>query len=178
MSKEKEQVARDWALHRASINGVAHDPTLDAVADTIIRLTTELTMRDIEWNPDRHRGFGAVDKGGFEWVMLESLGVARIICVAPDFSNTCQIQSRDLTPNGKRYRLVEETNNPKVLKSESDYELAPVGTVVCKSGSRQVFVKSIDGRWEYGGLGYTNRETAEHGIERTVLRWGHGESYA
>lgn len=183
--KTREQLAREWAeSFSRDATLVTHEHVQAAIA-LILEATKPQTMADVAWpwNSEKHFLIGVTD--GYE--DLVALGMQRLIEGGPVEIILCDIDGSDgvsrrdpaeITPNGKRYRLVEETDNPKVLKSESDYESAPVGTVVCKSKSRQTFVKSNDGRWEYGGLGYTNREMAEYGIGRTVLRWGCGESHA
>lgn len=181
--KTRGQLAREWAEgFSLDVTSVTHEHVQAAIA-FILEGTKPQTMADVAWNSEKHFLLGVTD--GYE--DLVALDMQRLVEGDPVELLVCDIDGSDgvsrrdpaeITPNGKRYRLVEETDNPKVLKSESDYESAPVGTIVCKSESRQAFVKSNNGRWEYGGLGYTNREMAEYGVERTVLRWGYGESHA
>lgn len=183
--KTREQLAREWAERfTRDVTSVTHEHVQAAIA-FILEATKPQTMDDMSWawNSEKHFLIGVTD--GYENLvaldmqrLVEGDPVELLVCDTDGSDGVSRRDPVELTPNGKRYRLVEETGNPKVLKSESDYESAPVGTIVCKSGSRQAFVKSSDGRWEYGGLGYMNREVAESGVERTVLRWGYGESHA
>lgn len=98
-------------------------------------------------------------------------GIGGVIdCYSFDRGKVFTTSAIELTPNGKRYRLVEETNNPKVLNSESDYESAPVWTIVCHSDFLAPMVKIADNNWRYISEGNTDRSMSS--CEREVLRWG------
>lgn len=183
--KTREQLAREWAeKFSRDATSVTHEHAQAAIA-FILEATKPQTMADVvgAWNSEKHFLLGVTD--GYE--DLVALDMQRLVegdpveLLACDIDGSDGVSRRDpveLTPNGKRYRLVEETDNPKVLKSESDYESAPVGTVVCKPERDMPFVKANDERWGYEGIRCTSREMAEYGEERTVLRWGNGESHA
>lgn len=170
MSKTQEQIAREWAENRMSIKGFVDNPTLEAVAEVVMRHTKPVTMRDVVWDPKIHRGLGATDGYGNEWVMLKWNEAERIVCVTPGLEKVHNIARFNLTPNRKRYELVEETDRPKVLNSESDYKSAPVGTIVCHSDFLEPMVKIADNNWRYISEGNTDRSMAS--CEREVLRWG------
>ena len=170
MSKTQEQIARKWAENRMSAKHLTINPTLEAVAEVVLRNTKPETMRDVEWDPKIHRGLGATDDHGDEWVMLEWNGAERIVCATPDLEKVHNIDRLNLIQNGKRYELVEETDRPKVLKSESDYKSAPAGTIVCHSDLLEPMTKIADNNWRYISEGNTDRSMTS--CEREVLRWG------
>lgn len=179
--KTREQLAREWAEgFTRDVTSVTHEHVQAAIA-FILEATKPQTMADVAWNSEKHFLLGVTD--GYEDLvaldkqrLVEGDPVELLVC---DIDGSDGISRRDpveLTPNGKRFRLVEETDNPKVLNSESDYRLAPVGTVVCKPECHVPFVKASRGHWETGDHIYASVDLA--GDERSVLRWGDGESHA
>lgn len=180
--KTREQLAREWAEgFSRDVTSVTHEH-VQAAIDFILESTQSQTMADVAWawNSEKHFLLGVTD--GYE--DLVALDMQRLVDDDPVELLVCDIDGSDgvsrrdpaeLTPNGKRYRLVEETDNPKVLKSESDYESAPEGTIVCKAKSHQPFAKASDNYWDNDGQTYESADLA--GEERQVLRWWYGESH-
>lgn len=121
--KTREQLAREWA------EGFSRDVTsvtyehVQAAIDFILESTEPQTMADVAWawNSEKHFLLGVTD--GHE--DLVALDMQRLVEGDPVELLVCDIDGSDgvsrrdpaeITPNGKRYRLVEETDNPKVLK--------------------------------------------------------------
>ena len=102
---DREKLARQWAESRQQFDNRSERER--AAAEYILATTTEPTMADVEWDDDIHRGLGAVDDAGQEWVMSQDDG-NYINCIGFDL-DTCGALAADLTPNGKRYELREVT---------------------------------------------------------------------
>lgn len=180
--KTREQLAREWAEgFSRDVTSVTHEH-VQAAIEFILKATKPQTMADVAWawNSEKHFLLGVTD--GYE--DLVALDMQRLVEGDPMELLVCDIDGSDgvsrrdpaeLTPNGKRYRLVEETDNPKLLNSESDYGSAPVGTVVCKPECYVPFVKVPQGYWETGNHIYASVDLA--GDERSVLRWGGDGEY-
>lgn len=118
MSKTQEQIAREWAENRMSIKSFTDNPVPEAVAEVVMRNTKPETMRDVAWDPGRHRGLGSTDGYGNEWVMLKWNGAERIVCATPDLEKVHSIARFSLTPNGKRYGFTAEgEGGHEVLKA-------------------------------------------------------------
>lgn len=180
----QDKRARKWAEYILG-NGAYVDDDALAAAEFVMTNTKPETMADVEWNDDEHRGMGAVDKAGQEWVMLSDDG-SYINLVGLDL-NPVGAKSEDLTPNGKRYELIEvgatvsqhenagddQPGWPKALETVRCYESAPVGTVVCRSISpRIVYCKTGYGIWEETGRERRFASYEMGGVVRVVLRWG------
>ena len=171
MSNDTARLAREWATS-TSPRGDAK--TLAAI-EHIMATTPEPTMADVEWSDEKHHLAGATSRGGDEVVMMWN-----------DVDETKQIICHDsawepdrLTPNGKKYRLVEVTGDehPETLTTWEDFDNAPEGTVVSSPGAVPA-MKNRDGRWR--AVGITTPLTSGSlalGAESpaTVLRWGWGE---
>lgn len=175
--KTREQLAREWAERFSrDVTPVTHEHVQAAIA-FILESTKPQTMADVAWawNSEKHFLLGVTD--GYE--DLVALDMQRLVEGDPVELLVCDIDGSDgvsrrdpaeITPNGKRYRLVEETNNLKVLKSESDYKSAPAGTIVCHSDLLEPMTKIADNNWRYISEGNTDRSMSS--CEREVLRWG------
>lgn len=103
MSEDQVKLARQWAETR-NPNALSEDAR--AARDYILATTPQPTMAEVEWDEAKHRGSGATDTNGKTWVMSENDG-GYINCIGLDMS-TCGAPAEDLTPNGKRYKLVED----------------------------------------------------------------------
>lgn len=81
-------------------------------------------MADMEWDNEKHRGAGATDTYGNMRVMLQDSG-DYIGCIDSDFK-LVGVERDKLTPNGKRYKLHEVADAPKLLepstKSMDEYK--------------------------------------------------------
>lgn len=103
---ETARLARQWAEEA--------DPKLlsemtRAVRDHILATTDPPTMADVEWDDEKHHLAGATLPNGEEVVMMwpDTYGTGNIIAKEGEWT-------RDrLTPNGKRYELVEVTDKPE-----------------------------------------------------------------
>lgn len=182
---------RQWAenFKADSLYGSTMDE-LVAAADHILATTTPPTMADIEWDDDKHYLAGATTPDDTDCVMIWSdLDLSGdIVC------DDSAWRPDQLTPNGKRYKLVEVTdkpeegeptvssgekvgpdqpNHPETLTTVEDYENAPEGTIVALSRFAP-YVKKLGGSWS----NMTGRRFSEErlaGTSRKVLRWGWGE---
>lgn len=178
MRNEQERLAREWAERKREQakrhwedSGYSIREDTQAAIDYILATTTpEPTMADVEWDDEKHRGLGAVDEAGQEWVMLQDDG-GYINCIGLDL-NPVGAERGELTPNGKRYELREvtgEPEHPEVLSTVEDYEDAPEGTIVAfDNGSPYVKLGSV---WVDRG-GHLSPEFGMAGTSRQVLRKG------
>ena len=164
MSNERERLAREWATSTLPRG----DAKTLAAIEHIMATTPEPTMADVEWSDEKHHLAGATSRGGDEVVMMWN-----------DVDETKQIICHDsawepdrLTPNGKKYRLVEVTGDehPETLRTLGDYKGAPVGTIVAYNGffpyvkkGRDVWTDTFDDKFSDDFLS---------GVSRQVLRWG------
>ena len=173
-----EKMARRLAeqyVRKGYENGNAE---LDEAATRILDATAPLTMEDVKWDNEKHYLAGAINEiDGSECVMVAPLDGA--IANAPLGGSRLMLTSPGaFTPNGKRYRLVEVTDDhpepphPEVLRTVEDYENAPAGTVVAEPGTDKAWVKSMD-RWRNGHFYRDSNIMAVD--ERTVLRRGWGK---
>lgn len=131
--EEKHKLARQWAeKFKADAIYVATMGELAAAADVILEHVSPLTMEGVEWDDNIHRGLGAVDDAGQEWVMLQDDG-PYISLIGLDL-NPVGAKREELTPNGKRYELreIKEPGHPKVLETVEDYQNAPEGTIIAR----------------------------------------------
>ena len=179
MHSYQEKLARQWAEQV--------DPRYPASAleeaarDYILATTTKPTMKDVEWDDEKHFLAGAVyeyDEHTCPVVMIgetqDSLG---IYSVDLDENLGFWPSLEDLTPNGKRYKLVEvtadEPDRPETLTTAEEYENAPEGTIVAASGKWEVPYIKQDGVWLCSGIECTNEYMAKKC--RAVLRKGWSE---
>lgn len=170
----RERLAREWAKDCQREGKLpAYGIAAQAAAEHIMATTTEPTMADVEWSDEKHRGAGATDTKGKTWVMFQDDG-DYISCIGLGM-NTCGVPAEELTPNGKKYKLVEVTGgeHPEVLTTEADYENAPEGTIVAQDGCDS-WVKTNTNIWACGVVTYVNRDMSATG-PYPVLRWGWGE---
>lgn len=181
---EQEKLAREWADYAKNV--AVSSPEQQAAADFILAHTAPPTMEDVEWDAREHRGLGTVGEDGTEWVMLHMMPNDWIACISSDLRKYRHLKPEWLTPNGKRYKIVEATvsqdekvaddqpEHPKVLRTAEDYEKAPEGTVVAMVGSTPA-VKTDVGDWLSAGslVRLPNRSLGlDHEVGSVVLRWG------
>ena len=185
---EQEQLAREWAekiKKKASRSPSWFDEECIAAADLVLANTTPPTMEGVEWDAREHRGLGTVGEDGTEWVMLHMMPNDWIACISSDLRKYRHLKPKWLTPNGKRYELVDitdkpepgpepepEPEHPKTLSTVEDYENAPVGTVVAIRRGKP-WTKNKTRLWgrEYNrALQVENEQMSA--ISREVLRWG------
>ena len=176
MNKDnQEKLARQWAENYRDNNGKLQSPKLaHAAADYILATTTKPTMADVDWDHDKHYLAGAVDAHGLEVIMHSRVDDCEIATIRPgDETHGGRNWDTDLIPNGKRYELVEVTDepeHPEVLRTVEDYKNAPEGTVVDICGTvaiRQRYGWCVTGyRYKLG-----NDEMFQQG-EGVAVRWG------
>ena len=174
MSSEQTRLARQWAEKIKADNTITRYEDTHAAAEYILATTTPLTMADVEWDVDEMPGTGALTKHGRLWIMRDDAGDA-IECISPNLEEIASVAKKGLTPNGKRYELVEisdEPEHPETLRTVEDYEDAPQGTIVaspfCAPSMKQ------GERWWRNYASYSNNEIAQQDVCQ-VLRWGWGE---
>ena len=173
MSNNRERLAREWATSTLPRG----DAKTLAAIEHILATTTEPTMADVDWDDEKHYLAGAVDADGHEVVMFGTfMGTIRVCDVSEVNNEFAPVLENPgtLTPNGKRYELVEVTGDehPETLRTLEDYRIATVGTIVAYADGH-AWTKTASGAWRQGKDRRTNREMA--GTERLVLRWGWGE---
>lgn len=99
-----EQLAREWAESVRDSDPIMSERA-HAAAEYILTHVPAPTMAEVDWDDEKHRGLGAVDEAGQEWVMLQDDG-GYINCIGLDL-NPVGAERGELTPNGKRYELRE-----------------------------------------------------------------------
>ena len=179
MTNERERLAREWAT---STLPKGDAKTLAAI-EHIMATTKEPTMADVEWDWDKHLLAGATleaDGETLEAIMIEfDDGFISYVTLNGERGFA---YAEALTPNGKKYELVEVTNqpeHPETLTTEKDYANAPAGTVVASASRRGSMplpmMKGSDEIWLMmkSAKGRFNDHMA--GDKRRVLRWGWGE---
>lgn len=177
--ENREKLAREWAT-----STLPHgDMRVRAAIEHIIATTTPPTMAEIEWD-DKHFLTGATNKNGEDNIML---GVESCDVITLPLNGQPAMYAYapgDLTPNGKRYKIVEATlspgekvgpeqgKHPKILRTVEDYVNAPLDTIAAIDGCHPI-TKTMGGWERPDGDMLTNKEAAEHAVaERKVLRWG------
>lgn len=113
MSNEREKLAREWAKDCQGEGKLpAYGIAAQAAAEHIMATTTEPTMADVEWD-DKHFLAGATldtEESAEEMVMCGFTRDGEIYVVQPNPGRGKRgywTMPGDLTPNGKKYELVE-----------------------------------------------------------------------
>lgn len=167
---KQERLAREWAEKIKSAPEMCA-PVLVAAAEHILATTDPPTMADVEWDDEKHYLAGADTQYG-SVVMLYPVGETVVV---HDFNSVLRevFDRDDVTPNGKRYELVEmtEAEHPVVLETLEDYKDAPDGTIVATVHGVP-WVKEV-GEWWVGDRPVTSESIAYQ--PRFVLRWGWGK---
>ena len=178
MSNNTARLAREWAQFELDNAGEFSDKGRVAAAEHILATTTPLTMADVDWDVEKHYLAGATSEiDGSELVMVAPLD--DLIVSAKPGGDRVSLTSPDvLTPNGKRYELVEvgapeQPAHPETLETQADYENAPEGTIVNIDGT--VAIRGVYG-WICTGEDaiYRTRGMFDQG-EGDVIRWGWGK---
>ena len=177
MSKDnQERLARQWAEKYLRYADESDSAELYAAAQIIKANTTKPTMADVDWDHDKHYLAGAVDAYGSEVIMHSRVDDCEIATIRPgDETHGGRNWDTDLIPNGKRYKLVEvtdEPDRPEMLSTVEDYEDAPGGTIVALADSPP-WSKTPSGGWRQAGDYRTSPEMV--GVKRKMLRWGWDE---
>lgn len=149
-------------------------------------------MDEIGWDDEQHYLAEAEAESGARVVMLSQSGDF-IRCIQPQNAGDAVIRlpKKDLTPNGERYELHRATvscnenvaddqpKHPAFLRTEDEYEGAPVGTIVgdylapAPGKTEVLWQKLEDGLWWLVGGEHHARMPGE---ARPVIRWGGGYS--
>ena len=180
MRNEQERLAREWAESKLAMPTGHLDADVIAAANHILATTKEPTMADVEWDDEKHRLAGATTINGDSVAMLwhDDIDTDHIITDSGEYSRNY------LTPNGKRYNLVEVTvssgenvapdqpDHPEFLETVEDYKNAPQGTIVALADSPP-WSKTPSGGWRQAGDYRTSPEMV--GVKRKMLRWGWDE---
>lgn len=170
MNNNTERLAREWAEYIKSETSLIRTQEVHAAAEYILATTTPPTMADVEWDDEKHRLAGATTPTGRDLVMMWNKE-------SPDqiVTEVGAWERELLTPNGKRYKLVEigKPEHPEVLTTVEDYENAPTGTVVANRGFFPL-VKKEPNCW-LDPFHTMHHDRGLAGASRKVLRWGWGE---
>lgn len=175
-----EEYQNDWPKFTPGTRAAELVEKAKAAAEYILEHTSPPTMTDVDWDDEKHYlRHGKV-------IMLSQAAVTGNILVIfyeDGERNLVYAIPEYLTPNGKRYKLVEATvssgenvgsdqpDHPEVLRTVEDYENAPKGTIVSSEGCYP-YAKSHSGEWIALGDNATNEEMAVDQLDRRVLRWG------
>lgn len=170
----QEKLAREWAINFSEDAAALTHEQLRAAIKFILDNTKSETMSDVMWDSRKHFLAGAINHAGDEVVMAGLIDGEKIDVIVPDENLRYREYRSNLVPNGKRYKLVEDTipNHPEELETIRDYENAPVGTVVAYNLGRGVDLKCDENVWEYTGFDGNNSDVDMCGTTRRVLRWG------
>lgn len=167
---KQERLAREWAEKIKSAPEMCA-PVLVAAAEHILATTDPPTMADVEWDDEKHYLAGADTQYG-SVVMLYPVGETVVV---HDFNSVLRevFDRDDVTPNGKRYELVEvtEAEHPVVLETVEAYDNAPDGTIVATDHGAP-WLKELGDWWVDGGI--VQAESIAY-QPRIVLRWGWGK---
>ena len=184
MSNERERLAREWAEIKLAMPTGHLDADVIAAAEHILATTTDpLTMADVEWDHEKHYLAGAhLDASNRDAVMLGTWDDMIVVVDVPRESDKSNMSllvrstKNGVTPNGKRYRLVEdvEPEHPETLTTVEDYENAPTGTVVTRKGC-EPWAKRDSDDWCITGGHKSRMDYHMADSKRDVLRWGWGE---
>lgn len=131
-----------------------------------------VTMADVEWKDEKHHLAGANTPDEDEVVMMWRDTLSDVI--ATDWG---QCRSDLLSPNGKKYKIVEitepdQTEHREILETVEDFENAPDGTIVSVPGSGFPWTKR-DGVWHSENLEYTAEDMTQMNNVH-ILRWNYG----
>lgn len=184
MNNDTKRLARKWAERKQKQaerhwedSGYTIREDTQAAIKHVLATTPEPTMEDVEWEDKKHHLAGATTPDGDEVVMMwhDANGTGHII------ADLGEGPRESLTPNGKRYELVEVTDkpepadepeHPETLETLEDYENAPDGTIVALPRTIKTWVKAGADGW-LGSLGFRSSASMA-GTPRTMLREGWG----
>lgn len=170
----QKKLARQWAESRAQFENRSERER--AAAEFILANTPPETMADVVWDHNQHFGLACEGEDGVEWVMLLKRDDGRILGVTPDLQKIRGLLPRWLTPNGKRYKLVEDTtpDHPEVLETLEDYVNAPEGTIIARPGDIPWIKEGA--MWRSPACNDSSHSLALYrNPPRVVLRWGKGK---
>ena len=177
----QKKLARQWAQCVAGYDITATaglGANVIAAAEFILANTEPETMADVLWNDEKHYMAGAtVEPAGEECVMLSTWdGMIIVAGLQGGEDDVWLASTRSLVPNGKRYKLVEDTepDHPDMLETREDYENAPEGTIVAFKSGAGVDLKCNENDWRYTGMTGRDSDIDMCGVSRRVLRWGWG----
>ena len=102
-TNNRETLARQWAK-KTTPKG---DRETLAAIEHILATTTRPTMADAEWDQEKHYLAGADYDHGDPCVMIRSKFGGDIWAIDPSLQAMFFFPAHELTPNGKRYELVE-----------------------------------------------------------------------
>lgn len=170
---DQKKLARQWAESRGQFENRSERER--AAAEFILANTESETMMGREWVHSEHHMAGADWEGDIPVVMIDPASGRSTFVFTVEEEDVHEVADKDLTPNGKRYKLVEDTtpDHPEVLETLEDYVNAPEGTIIAKPGDHP-WIKE-DRMWR-SPLGWDSSHSLALSWEsaRTVLRWGEG----
>lgn len=168
MQTEDYSEVREWAQDIVAHPGLS-SPFLKTVAETVLELLPKQTIAETGFDFDEHHLAGAITRDGGDVVMLwqDVDETEQIICVDSAWTPGW------LTPNGKKYKLVETTKppHPTVLKTEHDLRGAPAGTIL-EASDRALWTRFGNGMWVSGADVDKSSFTLSASGPYHVLRWG------
>lgn len=169
MQTEDYKEIREWAQYSVD-NPRLTSPFMVTVAKTMLDLLPEPAIAETGFDFDEHHLAGATTRDGDGVVMLwqDVDETEQIVCHDSAWAPDC------LTPNGKKYKLVEATEqgHPEVLTTVEDYENAPLHTIVALKGYVPYVKRGVSVWANTYNSTFGNEEIAN--TSRQVLRWGRG----
>lgn len=171
------QLARKWA-ERVDPRYPA-SALEEAARDYILTHVPALTMDKVMWKNGTHSLTGAElynDGEPVDVVMLACQPDGYIDYATLDGKVRDEARS-EFIPNGKRYRLVEDTepDHPTTLTTLEDYEDAPWGTIVEERSTGFAFIKVGTSLWRNAASGWGLNAPSG---SSDVLRWGDTDKHA
>lgn len=165
-----DQLARKWAEQvdpRYPVSALE-----EAARDYILSHIPALTMAG-RWDNKTHFLAGATYGITQEPMVMigPNIDDFSIDCVAPARNSGYRVPDHLLTPNGKRYKLVEdtETDHPATLTTVDEYDKAPNGTIIEERHTGFTFIKVGQSLWRNAAKGWGINAPSVPG---DVLRWG------
>lgn len=131
---DQKKLARQWAESRGQFENRSERER--AAAEFILANTKSETMMGREWVHSEHHMAGADWEGYIPVVMIDPASGRSTYVLTVEEEDVHEADDKDLTPNGKRYKLVEDTtpDHPEVLETLEDYVNAPEGTIIARPG--------------------------------------------
>lgn len=145
----------------------------EAARDYILAHVPAPTMAGTGWDDKTHFLAGATYERTKEPVVMIGPNVKdfTIDCIFPTRNTGYRVYDNMLTPNGKRYRMVEdtETDHPATLTTVDEYDKAPNGTIIEERYTGFAFIKVGQSLWRNAAKGWGINAPS---VPSDVLRWG------
>lgn len=182
MNRQAE-LAREWAEQNYPEWVKIAEGTLAADLLEKAKAAAEYILATTEPEIPELNRWDGVEVYGREWIVWSVSETGELQLLSADGGIYAHDFAENVTPNGKRYKLVEATvsqdenvaddqpDHPEYLETEEDYWNAPVGTVVSRYGMAPWWKKDND-TWCRFYDEASNELMASKLHTFKVLRWG------